>query len=307
MLSRIVRGCLSSLALFALGGATLRCSSERPEFSTPEDAGAPAPLVPTTADASDDAPGDASSPLPEDCVGSEIKQIFALSRYPDALYRFDPEALTFTLLGYLDCPSSGTFSMAVDRRGIAWILFRSGVLVNVRLDTLQCTEVILNSMPSQLPSVFQFGMAFAADDSPAHESLFLIQDSLYRVDRTTRDMTRVGPTSLPGRAELTGTDDGQLYGYATSNGVIAHLDKSTAGSIESYRTSVVGQSEFAFAQWGGDFWLFSGERSQPSGRTVANVTRFSPVTGESKEVLSDTGIHIVGAGSSTCAPSKPVQ
>jgi hypothetical protein len=299
MLSRIVRGCLSALAIFALGGATLRCSSERPEFATPEDAGPLVPLIPTTPDASDDAPSRAS----EDCAGSEIRQIFALSRNPDAIYRFDPEALTFTLLGYLDCPVSSTFSMAIDRRGIAWILFGSGVLVNVRLDTLQCTEVLLNSVSSQPPQLF--GMGFAADDSPAHESLFLMNDSLYRVDRATRDTTRVGQTTLPGVAELTGTDDGQLYAYATENGVIAHLDKTTGASIKSYRTSVVDQGLLALAQWGGDFWLFTGERS--SGVVVNKVTRFSPLTGESKEVLSDTGIHILGAGSSTCAPSKPVK
>jgi hypothetical protein len=304
MLSRIVGGCLSALAIFALGGATLRCSSERPEFATPEDAGPPAPLVPTTPDAS----GDAPSPAPEDCAGSEIKQIFALARNPDAIYRFDPEALTFTLLGYLDCPISGAYSMAIDRRGIAWILLGSGaMLVNVRLDTLQCTEVLLNSVTSQPPRMF--GMGFAADNSPAHESLFLIDSldaSLYRVDRTTRDTTRIGATSLPGIAELTGTDDGQLYSYATENGVIAHLDKTTGASIKSYRTSVVDQGELAFAQWGGDFWLFTGARSS-GGIMVDNVTRFSPATGESTEVLSNTGIHVLGAGSSTCAPSKPVQ
>ncbi len=300
MLSRIVRGCLSALAIFALGGATLRCSSERPEFARPAaDAEPPPPLVPTTPDASDDAPNPAS----EDCAGSEIKQIFALSRNPDALYRFDPEALTFTLLGYLDCPVSGTFSMAIDRRGIAWIVFGSGVLVNVRLDTLKCTEVLLNTVSAQPPNVF--GMAFVADDSPAHESLFLLNDSLYRVDRTTRDTARVGSTSLPGVAELTGTDDGQLYGYSGESGVIAQLDKTTGTSIKSYRTPLIDQGVLALAQWGGDFWLFTGVRS--SGILVDRVTRFSPATGEFKEVLSNTGIHILGAGSSTCAPSKPVQ
>lgn len=299
MHSRIVRGCLSAFVMFALGGATLRCSSDRAEFTTPEEAGPPGPLVEMTPDASEDAPTVAN----EECGGNEIKQIFVVSRDPDAIYRFDPDALSFTLLGYLDCPASSAFSMAIDRRGIAWIVFRGGTLVNVRLDTLECHEVLLNSVTTELP--FVFGMGFAADDSLEHESLFLITDSLYRVDRTTRQTTRLGQTTLAGGAELTGTGDGQLYGYSTYNGVIAHLDKTSGASIESYRTSVLDQNELALAQWAGDFWLFTGALT--SGRLVDKVTRYSPVTGESKEVLSDTGIHAIGAGASTCAPSKPVR
>jgi hypothetical protein len=299
MFSRTVHGGLSALAIFALAGATLRCSSERTEFETPEDAGPQAPLVTPAPDAS----GDGESPEPEECGGTEIKQIFVLSRAPDAVYRFDPETLTFTLLGYLDCPVSSTFSMAIDRRGVAWILFSGGTLVNVRLDTMKCTEVVLNSISAQPPPLF--GMAFAADDSPARESLYLIRDSLYRVDPTTRDTTRVGTTSLIGSAELTGAGNGQLYGYVTESGLIAQLDTTTAKSLTTYRTSVLDQGHLAVAQWGGDFWLFTGART--SGVVIDTVNRFSPATGETKLVLNDTGIKVVGAGSSTCAPFKPVQ
>jgi len=45
------------------------------------------------------------------------------------LLRFEPEQATFTAIGQLDCPSARDatpFSMSVDRRGRAWVLYSSG-------------------------------------------------------------------------------------------------------------------------------------------------------------------------------------
>jgi hypothetical protein len=57
---------------------------------------------------------------------------------------------------------------------------------------------------------------------------------------------------------------------------------------------------WAFAFWGGDFWLFT----SPTGPT-SKVDRYRPSDGTTTTMIPDTGIKIVGAGVSTCAPVVP--
>ena len=59
-----------------------------------------------------------------------------------------------------------------------------------------------------------------------------------------------------------------------------------------------GSSNFAFAFWGGDFWLFVG----PGSKT--DVFQYKPANGQTKLVQTTSAV-IVGAGVSTCAPTKP--
>lgn len=298
MLHRTAHHRFAAVAFAAFAATAVQCSSNRDHFDEVHDAGQAGQFVapPDAADA--DADADAADPIPKECAG-ENTQLYVVSPYPDALYRFDPATLTFTRIGYLDCLHTGVFSMAVDRRGVAWVLFSTGQMANVRLDNLHCTDVPLIDKPEDLNL---FGMGFAKDSSATGESLFLHQRRLLRVDPTTRKVAPVGQPGGLGGAELTGTGDGQLFAYWPYNGTIAHLDKETGASLKVFRTSAVDANDWAFAQWGGDFWIFT--RRDPS--ASATVTRFSPATGESKVVIEDTGMRIVGAGSSTCAPSKPV-
>lgn len=298
LVARLVVELVGLVGLLALAGTAVQCSSSRDNFEGTPDAAPQGPLV-SPPDAAVDA--EAGVEL-EDCAG-ENKQIYVISPSPEAIYRFDPELLTFARLGYLDCPFSGAYSMAIDRRGVAWILFRGGVMAHVRLDDLRCSEITLLNRPRELVG---FGMGFAKDTSRTGESLFLNNRDLFKVDPTTREISLVGPTAMPDVAEMAGTGDGQLFGYTPYNGVIAHFDKATGASLETYRTSAINDQqtggEYAFAQWGGDFWTFT--RFNPA--SSASVTRFSPATGESKVVVKDSGIRIIGAGSSTCAPFQPV-
>ncbi|OJY30196.1 MAG: hypothetical protein BGO98_25995 [Myxococcales bacterium 68-20] len=286
-----------------LGASAIQCSSSsRDGYEAPHAPDAePQQQLISPVDAAAEA--NVADGIDQECTG-ENTQIYVLTRFPSAIYRFDPASLTFALVGQLDCPTGkrSTFSMAIDRRGNAWVLFSGGMVVNVRLSDLQCKEVVLNNRPADLAS---YGMGFSKDDSSAGESLFLhdyaLNMGLFRVDLSTRDVSRVGLTSV-GAAELTGTGDGKLFGYYSSNGVIARFDKTTGASLETYRTSAVGKGSWAFSQWGGDFWIYLGESG-----TTSSVHRYSPATDETTIAIEDTGLDIVGAGSSTCAPFKPVQ
>lgn len=289
MIHRKMSRCLLALAC-ALASAGLHCSSERTEFEVPREAGAPGPFV-APSDAGDAASASDAGPRQE-CSGTN-RLIYVLGMDPDAIARFDPTTLQFTHLGYLACPVSGAFSMAIDRYNTAWIVLTTGSLVQVDLDDLRCREVVMNN---PFPDLSVFGMAFSKNEPDPGETLFLWNRGLYKVDPARLDVEWVGQTSLPRTAELTGTGEGQLFGFTPYNGMIAQLDKKTGVTLEAYRTSAVSKDGFAFAQWGGNFWLFTGRR----------VIRYSPATDTSEVVVQDGGMHVVGAGSSTCAPFKPV-
>ena len=301
--SAMLRSCVVScnwplLAGLILVPASVGCTSDRVLAEQHTDAGSEAGPPPTELVSSDAGSGDAVAPRPE-CTGDE-HLVYVLSNSPAGIHRFNPQTLTFTRLSYLDCPDpTGTWSMAIDRFNVAWIQYKSGRFFQVGLDDFKCTEIRVHGLPDGLQPA---GMGFSKNDSGTGESLFLARDGLWKVDPETHQASRVGATPLGSLFELTGTGDGQLFGYNSSNGIVGRVDKSTGATLETHRTSAIG-SPWAFAQWGGDFWLFN--RYGDWGNS--SVTRHSPTATTSTIVLDDSGLEIVGAGVSTCAPFKPVQ
>ena len=276
--------------------ASLHCSSDRQHFDAPDDGGPPAPG--SFADASTSDVG-VSEPF-ADCA-DENKLIYVVSSKDNELHRFNPVTLTFASIGKLRCPtSSDTFSMAVDRRGIAWVEYGDGRIFKVSTEDASCTPTPYR--PGQ-HGFTTFGMGFAKDDTdggPLSETLYIAGTTLARLDLSTFEVSLVGRSSL-GQGELTGTAAGTLYGFLGTSGRIVQFDKTTGDVVETYRPDVEIGGGYAFAQWGGDFWVFTAPSSPRS-----RVTRYSPATNTSSVVLEDTGMLIVGAGSSTCAPAEPV-
>jgi hypothetical protein len=60
----------------------------------------------------------------------------------------------------------------------------------------------------------------------------------------------------------------------------------------------VSPSAWAFAFWGGDYYIFLEGDADFSGTNVWKMTSTGTVT----KYIPDTGMRIVGAGVSTCAP-----
>ena len=227
----------------------------------------------------------------------ETKQIYVVAT-DKVLYRFYPETLTFTRIGPIGCATTaGTFSMAIDRRGTAWVEFTDGRLYAVNTNNASCK---LTAFPPGQTGFTTFGMGYAKNgDSLNGETLYIAGDGLASLDTKTFDMKFLGSLTF-GRTELTGLDT-QLYAFSVGSGVIAGLNKGNGATETVYRTSATDEENaFAFAQWGGDFWLFTGSVN-------SMVTKYSPVTDVSTVVVPDTGMLIVGAGSSTCAPTKPTR
>lgn len=227
------------------------------------------------------------------------------------LSRFDPPTLTFTTIGLLDCPSvsASPFSMAVDRNAQAWVVFTDGTLARVDTKTAKCTPT--SFVPGQA-GFTTFGMGFSSNSpGSAEETLFVSESSfggstlgLAKIDVQTLKLTLIGQyDKLSARAEMTGTGDARLFGaFEGSPYIVAEIHKTDAKVLSQAKQSAVsyppGSSNFAFAFWGGDFWLFAG----PGSKT--DVFQYKPATGETLNVTMTSAI-IVGAGVSTCAPTKP--
>jgi hypothetical protein len=90
----------------------------------------------------------------------------------------------------------------------------------------------------------------------------------------------------------------QLQIGLTNASAIVKIDKKTAAVLSRADLAGVTQgSAWAFAAWGGDFYTFT------AGSTGSVATRFRPADGSISR-MGQTEARIVGAGVSTCAPSR---
>lgn len=315
---------LRALWMLTAAGFALACGSRTGLFA-PEGSE-------TTATLPDGAPDrDATIPLDDATVVDALPPIDALpprdadqTDCPDAdatlvyvvtdqneLFSFFPPSGTFKQIGRLVCPApDGTtpFSMAVDRQGVAYVVFNDGRLYRVSTATAACVST---SFRVGQQGFSTFGMGFATDQAGPTERLFIAGDGrggaargLANIDLTNFRVNPIGAFSPPiERAELTGTGDGRLFAFYTKNtGVGSFVGEIDMGTARVLSESPLGQVElgqgWAFSFWGGDFYLFTAPDG-PSSR----VTRFRPSDG-SITVVGSVATTIVGAGVSTCAPAQ---
>lgn len=271
-----------------------------------------------------DARADAPPPV-EDCTDEANKKVYLLTTLlgvgdrESHLLRFDPEALSYTDLGRLDCAVGDDFlrSMAVDRNGTAFVSTNRGALFRVNTTTLDCRATGMETGQEQ---VRNYGMGFATVGDTTAERLYITAEGswwmdgvawrrLGIIDTSTLGLSIVGELGAPTPAnmELTGTGDGRLFGMVLDvrdlrNIVVTIelLDADDATTLESKIVPLEARSGFAFAQWGGDFWLFT---EAPDGQ--ARVAQFDWDGGTvvtTTDTMLDVPGTIVGAGVSTCAP-----
>jgi hypothetical protein len=252
-----------------------------------------------------------------DCPDADATLIYVITTAYE-LFSFLPTDGSFKKIGNIACPApNGTtpFSMAVDRKGVAYIVFNDGHLYRVSTATAAC---IGTSFAVGQGNFVTFGMGYATIGGGPAEELFIAgdgndngpvtnEDGLGRIDTKSFLLSKIGDF-IPhiDRAELTGTGTGQLYGfYSKANApgsFIGEIDKTTAHVVaETHLTSVEQNGGWAFAFWGGDFYTFTEQPPQGSLRSV--VTRYRPADGSVQEVASLPTL-VVGAGVSTCAPEQ---
>lgn len=241
-----------------------------------------------------------------DGCSDEAKAVYVVDQN-NTLSRFHPPTKSFMDLGKLSCPSqlgATPFSMGIDRTALAWVLYSSGELFRVDTNTLNCTK----STWAAPTSLRQFGMGFSTDAAGGSvDTLFIAGGSgttqptsqLAKLSTTTFQAQPVG--TVTGWPELTGTGNAELWGFFpdTTAPRIAQLDKTTGAAVKTYPLSIAGMPRaWAFAFWGGDFWVFLMKGTE----TSTTIYQYDSTTGMPKSMMQAGGRTIVGAGVSTCAP-----
>jgi hypothetical protein len=272
---------------------------------------------PDVFDAPVDAPPDVIVPL-SDCQDAGVTFIYLISEENELLAFYPPENSIHTI-GTIQCPDTGMpYSMAVDRKGIAYVVFTpSGNLYRVSTLTASCETTPYKSMNFG-PQQPTFGMGFSADTSDPGETLYIASDDIDNVtpemlgtiDETTFQRSTVGSFSHSiGSAELTGTGDGKLYGFGVDTTApftlrVDQIDKANAAILDETFLSLPGGNSgldaWAFAYWGGDFYFFTATGGEPT-----QISRYHP--GDAPvlvPVMMTPGLLIDGAGVSTCAPQQ---
>ncbi|MCY1054603.1 hypothetical protein [Nannocystis sp. SCPEA4] len=289
----------------------------------------------TTTDATSTTTTDATSTTTTDtttggdsCLCPDIEiplddGIFVLSDDSE-LWKYRPDPNTFESLGAVDCGLMPKMhSMAVDREGFAWMMFKEpkGALRKVDVTNPQnCSDP--GYVPGQM-GIEYFGMAFVSNN--ANDACDRLYGNSYKpgfvdeapgigdllgVDPDTLLIDLIGETDYNG-GELTGTGDGRLFLFSGANPAkLLELDKSS-GAVLATLPLVGFEKTYAFAVafFAGDFYFFteSGGYDTPS-----KVTRLDYDDSDNNGVqdlvtVNPMGpIRIVGAGVSTCAPFLPM-
>jgi hypothetical protein len=249
--------------------------------------------------------GEGAEEPPPGC--DEVADVFYLVSGGGDLYTFEPGSLRTTSLGRLRCPGVTSLnSMAVARTGEAYASSTDGRLYAIDTERVTCRELSFDR--SQLDGT-DFGMGYAADETPSGESLFIVEqtDSVStRISRLNPRSRRVSPVGeLPDRTpplELTGTGDGRLLafqvGTSSSPARVLELSREDAAIGAAYTIDIPrGYRAFHFANWDGGLYLFLAL----SGEERTRVYRFE--FGDRRtRLLGSIAPIVVGAGVSTCAP-----
>ena len=238
--------------------------------------------------------------------GSGAEFVYTIDEFTNQLSRFDPHTKTFTDLGALSCNQGAAtpFSMGVDRNTIAWVLYDSGTLYHVDINNgLACTPTTWNS-PLGL---IVFGMGFSTDTpGGTTDSLFVgggggqMASSFTLAKVNTAAMTAQMVGSEPDLPEMTGNSNAELWGFIPSDtsARVVQFNKTDGSILTSFNEPTLAGSTngYAFAHWGGDYWVFL---SQQAMTTVYQVDHTS---GAITSTTLAPGRTVVGAGVSTCAP-----
>lgn len=274
-----------------------------------------ADLIEDAADPPEDAPLPPIKPPPPrdasrvDCPPEETR-IYLISS-TDNLYSYAPLTRELRRIGKIDCAGGSyfahPFSMAVDRKGTAYVLFNDGKLHRVSTRTAACSET--SFAPG--PEAGVFGMGFATNLTGTVDTLYVARPSLVEdpqtlasIDTTTFALKDIGVVRPVIReAELTGTGDGRLFGFYSRErgedplhyiGEIRQRDGRLVA--ETPMPGVKRGDGWAVAFWGGDFYMFTSPDDFGS-----VITRYRPADGSITQVGTIPN-KIVGAGVSTCAP-----
>lgn len=227
------------------------------------------------------------------------------------LVRFDPQDRQFTEIGQLNCPVGNgetPFSMSVDRDATAWVLYSDGSLYEVSTTDASCSATTFQTGQSGYDV---FGMGFVLNNPNNEDETLYVAGGSGPGEGSPRigyitfpGLMLTDAASLSGWPEMSGTAAAELWAFFPSpldgNARVSRIVPATGEEFDTIDVSSVitgNPNAWAFAHWGGRFYLFYKSLLDDSSN-VFEVTRDGGV----EEIIPDTGRYIVGAGVSTCAP-----
>lgn len=241
-------------------------------------------------------------PPADDCTDTS-DLVYVISRDDGTLYLFDPPSLQFTALSQPQCNSWETpSSMAVSRDGHAYVRYFDNEVFDVNLSTYRCSSTTYSDRRTGFGS---FGMGYATNSANTWQDQLYIanSDRLAMLDTTTWAVTDLG--ALPSQSELTGNSAGELWAILPLEhpAKLVQLDKNNGRTLATINMVGFPNAQdidtFAFATWGGDFWLFIRESGMGNHTDVYQVDS----SGNLSKRITNIGFDVVGAGVSTCAPN----
>jgi hypothetical protein len=205
---------------------------------------------------------------------------------------------------------------------VAWVLYSSGRLYTASTTNAACTATPF--VPSQAvggQTWNLFGMGFVTDAAGGDtEKLWIgggnvdamTSGSLGWIDTTTYLVNRVaavGP-SAEYSAEYSGLGDATLWAFfpdTINDAFVQQIDKVTGAGVGMrlmFDLAASGRSvqAWAFAQWGGTFYVFVTTVDFLGQNPNAAVHAINRSTGAHTIPLMNQQYVVVGAGVSTCAP-----
>jgi hypothetical protein len=319
--ARALLGCGARTGLLVLEGRDAEAAIPDSQVRVARDA-----AVDATADVQPDTSIDVVEDLPSidvipadvvvvGCVDAGSTLIYLMTSTQELL-SFFPPTLEITDLGPIECPTSASpNSMGVDRQGTAYVNFTDGTLFQVSTSNVACVSTNFN-----LPASFatHFGMGYVGNPADGGDLLHVAADFegtsgttpsiLATIDTTSFALNEIGnfepnPILAP---ELTGTGDGRLFTFSANPGdpassLVTQVDPNTAEELASSVVPGVSPgSDYAFAFYGGKFYIFTSEDGQ-----TTQINLFDPVS-QTATLVANTqqGQAVVGAGVSTCAPMR---
>ncbi|MEJ7596567.1 MAG: hypothetical protein WKG01_01550 [Kofleriaceae bacterium] len=228
---------------------------------------------------------------------------------------FDPRKLPkdpFTLIGKLNCGRAfgSPFSMSIDRHGVAWVVYDDGELYKVSIADARCSRSGFTAGSSGSST---FGMGFVTDEAGGKtEKLYIANNdgshvlSAIDTNRSTPTASAVGriDATHDQNPELTGTSEGKLFGFfpgSTGPSFVQEIDRKSGasrGTRWNLGTDALFITAYAFAHWGGTFYIFITANGTTTVRTINRKT------GDYQTVIDNIPYRITGAGVSTCAPEQ---
>jgi hypothetical protein len=265
------------------------------------------------------------------CTADGVDLVYVVDE-ANNLMSFNPLKLAlnqnpFTTIGTLTCETQlatvpghaggvTPFSMAVDRDGTAWVMYTSGEIFKVSIQTAACSA---STYAARQNNLLLFGMGFVTDSAGANtEKLFagggradtgpMGQLAVIDTSVATPTPTIVGVLSATAESapELTGTSEAKLYAFypGETKAYVQEVNKSNGAPVgqEFLIPGGLGGSvrAWAFAQWGGKFYIFV--TTTIAGVDNSTVRVIDRATGAYSLALENLPNLIVGAGVSTCAP-----